>query len=182
MALTWAHRKSLRFLVTSSIGVAHSWDGSRGRYAEDVLLDPSFTVSAGYSESKYVLERIITKSGLHATSLRIGQIAGGSNGSWATTDWFPILVKSSMALGALPDARGLLEKQAEGACSEDIAKAPAIKLLEYFRVMVQGDSDTSSLKTGSAYGDMNGAPLGEAGQIDTVKARRVSQTMAQMGV
>jgi hypothetical protein len=48
--------------------------------------------------------------------------------------------------------------------------------------MVQGDSDTSSLKTGSAYGDMNGAPLGEAGQIDTVKARRVSQTMAQMGV
>jgi hypothetical protein len=58
MALTLAHRKSLRFLFTSSIGSAHSWDGSRGLYPEDVLLDPSFTVSAGYSESKYVLERV----------------------------------------------------------------------------------------------------------------------------
>ena len=47
------------------------------------------------------------KSGLHATSFRIGQIAGGHGGSWATTDWFPILVKSSIALGALPEAVGV---------------------------------------------------------------------------
>ncbi|KAG8221454.1 hypothetical protein J3R82DRAFT_1660 [Butyriboletus roseoflavus] len=49
---------------------------------------------------------IIVKSGLHATSLRIGQIAGGLGGSWATTDWFPIIVKSSITLGVLPEAAG----------------------------------------------------------------------------
>lgn len=50
---------------------------------------------------------MIVQSGLHATSLRIGQIAGGHGGAWATTDWFPIIVKSSIALGALPEAAGV---------------------------------------------------------------------------
>jgi thioester reductase-like protein len=44
---------------------------------------------------------------LQATSLRIGQITGGlPNGAWSTTDWVPILIKSSLALGALPSAIG----------------------------------------------------------------------------
>ena len=47
-------------------------------------------------------------SGLPATSFRIGQITGGApRGAWSTTDWVPIIVKSSMALGALPEARGV---------------------------------------------------------------------------
>ncbi|KAF8550861.1 hypothetical protein OG21DRAFT_1524837 [Imleria badia] len=182
LAFVSAHRETLRFLFTSSIGSAHSWDRSRGLCPEEVLLDPSFPVSAGYRESKYVSERI----------------TGRPNGSWATTDWFPILVKFSIALGALPDAHGtlplpalnivnprgvpwtdvpasdleedaipmvpfgdwfgLLEKHAEGACSEDIASVPAIKLLEYFRVMAQGDSDQSSQNINSVHRDMNGSP------------------------
>ncbi|KIJ16101.1 hypothetical protein PAXINDRAFT_99057 [Paxillus involutus ATCC 200175] len=52
--------------------------------------------------------QVLAKSGLHATSLHIGQIAGGPNGSWATTDWFPIVVKSSVALGVLPEAYGFV--------------------------------------------------------------------------
>ena len=52
--------------------------------------------------------QILAQSGLHFTSLRIGQISGGlPNGAWATTDWVPILVKSSLELGALPSATGL---------------------------------------------------------------------------
>lgn len=44
---------------------------------------------------------------MQATSFRIGQIAGGlPNGAWSTTDWVPILIKSSLALGALPSAVG----------------------------------------------------------------------------
>ena len=39
--------------------------------------------------------------------MRIGQIAGGPNGSWATTDWVPIIVKSSIALGSLPNSIGV---------------------------------------------------------------------------
>jgi thioester reductase-like protein len=48
------------------------------------------------------------KAGLQTTSFRIGQISGGhANGAWATTDWVPIMVKSSIALGCLPAAEGV---------------------------------------------------------------------------
>jgi thioester reductase-like protein len=112
-------------LFTSSVASAQSWDNLKGPFPEEVQLDPSVGVGAGYGEGKYTTERvshdaitdqeigtdvdgqIIVKSGLHATSLRIGQIVGGHGGSWATTDWFPIIVKSSIALGALPEAAGV---------------------------------------------------------------------------
>ncbi|KAF8120318.1 hypothetical protein EV363DRAFT_1109680, partial [Boletus edulis] len=108
-----------RFLFTSSVGSAQGWDNLKGPVPEEVQLDPSVTVGAGYGEAKYVTERVsydgigtiianmngqvIVRSGIHATSLRISQIMGGHGGSRATTDWFPILVKSSIALGVLPD-------------------------------------------------------------------------------
>jgi len=60
---------------------------------------------------------------------------------------------------------------------------PAIKLLAYFRAMVQGDSDQSAGGTGSAIDEANGSPLGEAGgmvRFDTVKAQQMSPTMARM--
>ncbi|KAF9238231.1 putative nonribosomal peptide synthetase, partial [Melanogaster broomeanus] len=108
LGLVSRRRNSLRFVFTSSVGSAQSWDREKGPFPEEVQLDPSPAVGAGYGEGKYVSERIIVRSGLHATSLRIGQIAGGPNGSWATTDWVPIIVKSSIALGALPDANGIV--------------------------------------------------------------------------
>jgi thioester reductase-like protein len=52
--------------------------------------------------------QILIASGLNATSLRIGQLTGGHpNGAWATTDWFPIMIKSSLEFGALPTAQGV---------------------------------------------------------------------------
>jgi hypothetical protein len=45
---------------------------------------------------------------LQTTSFRIGQITGGyANGAWATTDWVPIMLASSVALGCLADADGV---------------------------------------------------------------------------
>ena len=91
-------------------------------------MDARYAVGNGYGESKYVAERvslfrcqrlalkfssesdfqILTASDLNATSLRIGQLTGGyPNGAWATTDWFPIMIKSSLELGALPTAQGV---------------------------------------------------------------------------
>ncbi|KAH8093319.1 hypothetical protein DFH11DRAFT_1684209 [Phellopilus nigrolimitatus] len=32
---------------------------------------------------------------------------GGPSGAWSTHEWFPSLVKSSIALGMLPDADGV---------------------------------------------------------------------------
>ncbi|TFK63690.1 hypothetical protein BDN72DRAFT_902209 [Pluteus cervinus] len=49
--------------------------------------------------------------GLDASSLRLGQLTGGRSnerGAWATTDWAPILVRSSITLGALPSAPGVI--------------------------------------------------------------------------
>jgi len=53
--------------------------------------------------------QILAKSGLQATSFRIGQVTGGApNGAWATTDWVPILVKTSLSIGMLPNAIGVV--------------------------------------------------------------------------
>ncbi|KAG6827401.1 putative NRPS-like protein biosynthetic cluster [Tricholoma furcatifolium] len=98
-----------RFLFTSSVASAQSWPKTNGPYPEEVLNDASFAVGNGYGESKYVAERILVKSGLRATAFRIGQLSGGKpKGAWATTDWVPILVKSSLTIGLLPDMEGVL--------------------------------------------------------------------------
>ncbi|TFK33802.1 acetyl-CoA synthetase-like protein [Crucibulum laeve] len=109
MARSGPHALTVRFLYTSSIGSAQSWDHHNGPYPEEVVYDANTAVGGGYGESKYVTERILAKSGLCATSIRLGQITGGMpNGSWATSDWLPILVKSSLAMGALPVAGGVI--------------------------------------------------------------------------
>ncbi|KAF8436597.1 putative nonribosomal peptide synthetase [Boletus edulis BED1] len=245
LALDSPQKKNVRFLFTSSVGSAQGWDNLKGPFPEEVQLDPSVAVGAGYGEGKYATERIIIKSGMHVTSLRIGQIAGGHGGSWVTTDWFPILVKSSIALGVLPEAAGgvswlreeevasailetvfakeappptlnivnprstpwaeiiafvrraiikrkallggnntlpivpfkdwfaLLESKVENAAEDDLAKIPAIKLLEFFRALARGDEAIRSMGTDSteAAGMAN---------FSTTKVQAVSPTMANM--
>ncbi|KAG6847198.1 hypothetical protein H0H93_009569, partial [Arthromyces matolae] len=104
-----AHSSHARFLFTSSVTSAQSWPLTRGPYPEEIVTDPSIAVGPGYGASKYVAERIIAKSGLNATSFRIGQICGGApQGAWDTTEWTPILVKTSIALRSFPDIKGIL--------------------------------------------------------------------------
>ncbi|KAF5384130.1 hypothetical protein D9615_003351 [Tricholomella constricta] len=98
-----------RFVFASSVGAAQGWDTPRGPVPEEVIIDASVALGGGYGEAKYVCERVVAKSGLLGTSVRIGQISGGRpKGAWATTDWLPILVKSSITLGALPQAEGVV--------------------------------------------------------------------------
>ncbi|KZP17631.1 putative aminoadipate reductase [Athelia psychrophila] len=107
-ALHSKHASALRFLFTSTIASSQGWDQTMGVFPEDVQYDASTAVGGGYGEAKYVCERLLAKSGLLATSFRIGQIAGGKpSGAWATSDWVPSFVKSSIVLGALPDAQGV---------------------------------------------------------------------------
>jgi hypothetical protein len=58
LGLDSAHRNTLRFVFTSSVGSAQSWDRGKGPFPEEVQLDPSPAVGAGYGESKYVSERV----------------------------------------------------------------------------------------------------------------------------
>ncbi|KDR70727.1 hypothetical protein GALMADRAFT_75816 [Galerina marginata CBS 339.88] len=109
LARSSPHLHNIKFIFTSSVASAQSWDQSLGSYPEEVVMDAKYSVGTGYGESKYVAERVLATSGLNFTSLRIGQICGGLPiGAWAVTDWVPIMVKSSLALGALPLAGGVI--------------------------------------------------------------------------
>ncbi|EPQ57831.1 acetyl-CoA synthetase-like protein [Gloeophyllum trabeum ATCC 11539] len=110
-ALTSKHGAQVKFVFTSSITVAQAWDAAKGPFPEEIIPKPDAAVGGGYGEGKYVVERVLAaaaeETGLRSTSLRIGQICGGEpDGAWATTDWVPILFKSSLALSCLPDSQG----------------------------------------------------------------------------
>jgi len=49
---------TIKFIFTSSIASALSWDQSLGPYPEEVVLDARYAVGSGYGESKYVAERV----------------------------------------------------------------------------------------------------------------------------
>lgn len=47
-------------------------------------------------------------------ALRMGQACGSkSTGAWGTTEWLPIMVKSSVALGCLPRLRGVSDESTQ---------------------------------------------------------------------
>ncbi|KAF9059347.1 putative nonribosomal peptide synthetase [Rhodocollybia butyracea] len=116
------YASSLRFLFTSSVSAAQSWNSIlKGPYPEKIESNPQFAVGGGYGESKYVAERILRNSGLHVSVLRIGQISGGKpNGAWAMSDWFPMMIKSSLKLRVLPDAYGVVSWSPMDAISDAI--------------------------------------------------------------
>lgn len=51
---------SLKFLFTSSISSAYSWDKTQGSYPEDIVMESRYAVGNGYGESKYISERVST--------------------------------------------------------------------------------------------------------------------------
>ena len=63
----------------------------------------------GYGESKYIGDQIFayaaTNLGLDVKIMRIGQVAAPAHGSgtWNDSEWFPRLIKSSVAIRALPE-------------------------------------------------------------------------------
>ena len=92
-------------IFTNSIGATLSWDHTtKGPVPEELLEDPSVAIAGGgYGHAKYAAERVLAAGGVPFASVRVGQITGDApRGAWATTDWFPILVKTSLALGVLP--------------------------------------------------------------------------------
>jgi nucleoside-diphosphate-sugar epimerase len=50
--------RNIRFLFTSSVGSAQGWDNNNGPFPEEIQLDPSDAIGAGYGESKYATERV----------------------------------------------------------------------------------------------------------------------------
>lgn len=228
-ALDSKNSKATRFVFVSSITSVQSWTEKAGIVPESTIDNWKVAVGRGYGEGKYVAERLLSRSGLRGTSLRVGQLCGGPDvGAWSTNEWFPILVKSSVAINALPSFSGvvswmtvqsvaqiildiafnseaepminlvhpkpvpwasivtqlqhalkedipvkpaaewfeILESQSQMASSEDIHRIPALKLLAFFREMIQGDDGSDDDQ------ESGGLP-----RFSTSKAEKRSSTM-----
>lgn len=73
--------------------------------------DPNIPLGQGYAESKWIAEMIlqaaVRETPLLPVSVRVGQISGGVNGAWNTSDWVGAIVKSSLKIGVLPQFQGV---------------------------------------------------------------------------
>ena len=78
---------------------------------EEVLSNPEVAVGTGYSESKWVAERILDvaaeRTALRPVVVRLGQVCGDGSGTWNENEWFPSLVKSALTLRCLPSVDGV---------------------------------------------------------------------------
>ncbi|KAF8530083.1 putative polyketide synthase [Hysterangium stoloniferum] len=109
LALASSRPEPPRLLLLSSIGIFYNRKGTDPA-PEEPIFDGKRIIGTGYSESKWIAERILLKAGektpLRPIIVRAGQICGGNNGAWNTTEWFPALVKSAIYLGSLPEDDG----------------------------------------------------------------------------
>ncbi|KZO93870.1 acetyl-CoA synthetase-like protein [Calocera viscosa TUFC12733] len=108
LALSASVSVPAKFIFTSTVGTVSNWRESRA-VPEEVIPDPTVALGNGYGESKWVTERVLLAAaeqrGLRTTIWRVGQLSGSSvNGAWNTTDWVPIIAKSSATLGVLPSS------------------------------------------------------------------------------
>lgn len=97
---------------TSSIGSVGHWGSTRGSKSvpEAAVSDPSAPLPQGYSQSKWITERLLdaarARSGISSAVLRVGQIAGpvkfGTKGVWNKQEWLPSIIASSKYLGCIP--------------------------------------------------------------------------------
>ncbi|KAH9077806.1 acetyl-CoA synthetase-like protein [Lactarius deliciosus] len=96
-------------LFVSSISVFINFE-NKGSVVEEVLSNPEVAVGTGYSESKWVAERILDaaaeRTALRPVVVRLGQVCGDGSGTWNESEWFPSLLKSAITLGCLPSVDG----------------------------------------------------------------------------
>ena len=70
-------------------------------------MEPSIALGSGYSESKWVAERVMAlasdSAGVPTVAVRLGQVCGDRVGHWNEREWFPALVKSAQFTRCLPE-------------------------------------------------------------------------------
>ncbi|EED82934.1 predicted protein [Postia placenta Mad-698-R] len=97
-------------------GYGNPWraDGRRNVQAISLIqiLSPEVAVQSGYTESKWIAERLVQTAAqslsLNASVIRVGLLSGSVNGSWDTNHWFPALVQSAEYLGCLPEGHEIV--------------------------------------------------------------------------
>jgi thioester reductase-like protein len=99
-----------RLVFASSIGIFKNIPRpEEGCIPEEPVDNPYTSVGTGYSESKWVAERILESSRPRANPLvvRVGQLAGGVGGNWDVNEWLPALVRTGLTMGRLPELKGV---------------------------------------------------------------------------
>ncbi|GJJ09060.1 putative secondary metabolism biosyntheticenzyme [Clathrus columnatus] len=100
--------EEMRSSVTT---VIHNAWTSTQPIPEEPFLDINRLNGIGYTQSKWISERILTIAGddtpLEPVIVRVGQLAGGLNGNWNVREWFPSLLAASQSVGVLPSCEGL---------------------------------------------------------------------------
>ena len=79
---------------------------------EEPIYDPAVVIGIGYTEAKWVGERILeeaNKAGLQSTIVRVGQLCGSDTGVWNEHEWFPTVVQSAGYLHCFPDVDNVSE-------------------------------------------------------------------------
>ncbi|KAK4994905.1 hypothetical protein LTR66_005174, partial [Elasticomyces elasticus] len=106
------------FFVSSISSVA-AWTArnpGQGPVPESPMSDYSIAQNFGYGESKHVSERIlqiaVERSGVPASILRVGQVAGPTTqngGVWNVHEYLPALVQTSKTIGYVPDSYHVID-------------------------------------------------------------------------
>ncbi|KAF5351577.1 hypothetical protein D9758_007202 [Tetrapyrgos nigripes] len=105
LALSSRREAIPKVVFVSSIAVFDNWHNNEPG-TEGYLDDPAVAVNSGYGESKWCAETILQEASVHTplkpVIVRVGQLSGGPNGEWNTSEWFPTLVRSSQTLKKIP--------------------------------------------------------------------------------
>ncbi|KAK0275938.1 hypothetical protein LTR35_010707 [Friedmanniomyces endolithicus] len=95
-----------KFYFCSSVSTA-SGTPKPATIPERTVSDLRHAMKTGYGRSKLVAEHITVaaanRTGMHARVLRIGQLSGDTKaGIWNDTEAIPLMIRSALAVGALP--------------------------------------------------------------------------------
>lgn len=108
------HRTKPRVLFVSSISTVGNYPSVQSGFLvpEVIVEDPTWTLELGYAKAKLVCEKMINRATydypeIEAGLVRVGQIAGASNGYWNTNEHFVAVCASSQKMGKYPDLRGV---------------------------------------------------------------------------
>ncbi|KAI1798467.1 polyketide synthase [Ganoderma leucocontextum] len=111
-------------LYGSSLGIFRNY--KEATYPKEVPIAASVAVGAGYTESKWVAERLLETAAerkvVQSVVIRIGQLSGGANGAWKGSEWLPSMICASAALGCLPQGQGVISWLPADTCAAIIAE------------------------------------------------------------
>ncbi|KAK2014649.1 putative NRPS-like enzyme [Colletotrichum eremochloae] len=118
-----------RVLLISSISTVGNYPSMEGQAVvpEISVRDHSWALDLGYAKAKLVCEKLIERAAedypeIEPAVVRIGQLAGSSNGYWNAAEHFVAICASSQRLGKFPDLRGTLSWLPVDSAAEALAE------------------------------------------------------------